>query len=219
MNDIIIRSRDDLAAAVGRMGILPFFRCGIPGWSVEEMADPSVWFTGGEGPWEWKGPLAADRICVYGKFLRGRAAFLTPEWFARLACSRRRGYEWETLLEEGLMPRSERLILEYLRDHPMTMSRRVRRDIGIDKGYDAALSRLQMQTWVVIADFQYSVSRTGAPYGWGNAVVELADRWLGGEFTSLSGGDPEAALDAIADHVMSIVPHAGEKAVRRELAP
>ena len=70
-----IRSKADLAERIRAYGFLPFFRNGVPGWSVAEQIDPALWFTDEEGPWEWKGPLASDRVCVYGKFLRGKAAF------------------------------------------------------------------------------------------------------------------------------------------------
>ena len=60
--------------AIRESGMLPFFRNRVPGWSVEERIDPGIWFTDREGPWEWKGPLASSGVCVYGKFLRGKAA-------------------------------------------------------------------------------------------------------------------------------------------------
>ena len=57
MPDFMIRTRQDLIDAVQRFGILPLFKNVIPGFSVEEHADPSVWFSENEGVWEWKGPV------------------------------------------------------------------------------------------------------------------------------------------------------------------
>ena len=217
MKSFFIRSMGDLEEAVKAVGVLPYFRNGVAGWSVEENIDSALWFTDQDGPWEWKGTLAFEKKCVYGKLIRGKAAFVSPEWYGRMACWRRGGYEWETLLEEGLLPRDERLILEYVAVHPMTQSRYVRRDTGVGKGYDAALSRLEMQTYVTAADFQYSVSKLGMPYGWGNAVIELSDRWLGEDFVSQTRGDANEAFEAVVEKILSAMPGADEKALRREL--
>ncbi len=43
--DFIIKTKEDLIEAVHRVGFLPLFRNSIPGFSVEDHVDPSVWFT------------------------------------------------------------------------------------------------------------------------------------------------------------------------------
>ena len=47
---------------------LPFFANSVEGFSVEEHIDRRLWFTGQEGPWEWKGPLIREYGFAYGKF-------------------------------------------------------------------------------------------------------------------------------------------------------
>ena len=55
----LLRSSDDLIAAVEQYGFLPFFRNEIPGFSIEELCPPELWFADDvDGPWEWKGPAA-----------------------------------------------------------------------------------------------------------------------------------------------------------------
>ena len=214
----IIQNREDMAVMIREAGILPFFKNGVKGWSVEEHIDPSIWFTDREGPWEWKGLLAAERVCVYGKFIRSRAAFITPEWFAELAGWRRDGYDWEGRVDDGLAPYHDRLLMKYLETHPYALSKHARRECGFSKGYDAVLTRLQMQTYVVTSGFQYSISKQGVPYGWGNAVIDLADRWLGEEALALpEGRTPEASFERMMAHLMSVLPGAEEGALRREL--
>ena len=100
----MIHSKEDLAAMIQQVGILPFFTNSVPGWSVEEHIDPAVWFTDKEGPWEWKGQLASEKNCVYGKFIRNKAAFISPEWFPDLANWRRDGYDWEGWVDDGMAP-------------------------------------------------------------------------------------------------------------------
>ena len=213
-----IRTRDDLTAMIGQAGILPFFANPVKGWSVEEHIDPAVWFTDQEGPWEWKGPLAAEKICVYGKFIRNKAAFVSPNWFPDLANWRRNGYDWEGWTEDGLAPYKDRLLMRYLEDHPYVLSKRARRECGFSKGYDTVLTRLQMQTFVVTCDFQYSVSKEGVPYGWGNAVIDLADRWIGAETMTLpEDRTPEESFDRMTAHLKRLMPEADGDALIREL--
>ncbi|MCD8012282.1 MAG: hypothetical protein LUG99_03780 [Lachnospiraceae bacterium] len=66
--DFIVKTKEDLINAVHRVGFLPLFRNFLPGFSVEDHVDPSVWFTGEPGVWEWKGPVIQEAGCAYGKF-------------------------------------------------------------------------------------------------------------------------------------------------------
>ena len=85
---------DKLREAVLQLGFLPFFKNEIPGFSIAEHTPPRLWFSETEaGPWEWKGPVARTGECVYGKFFRGRAGFISMEFFPIFANYRRGGYE------------------------------------------------------------------------------------------------------------------------------
>ena len=213
-----IQTAADLADMTDAFGILPFFRSGVPGWSVEEHIDPTVWFTDREGPWEWKGQLAFDKRCVYGKFIRNKTAFVSLDAFRDLANWRRGGYSFEARLDEGLAPHRERLLMAYLSAHPCALSRDAKRGCGFSEGYDGALTRLQMQTYVVNADFRYSLDKNGRPYGWGGAVLCAAEDWLGEEAVEAPAGrSPEASLERLVGRVMANLPGAEEDMVRRAL--
>ncbi|MBR3505283.1 MAG: hypothetical protein IKO07_13720 [Clostridia bacterium] len=213
-----IRSCDDLLRATEALGVLPFFRSGVPGWSVEEHIDRAVWFTDREGPWEWKGQLAFEKRCVYGKFVRNKTAFVSPSAFRDLANWRRGGYSFEARLDEGLVPHRERLLMAYIAAHPCTLSRDIKRGCGFTEGYDGALTRLEMQTYVVNADFRYSVDKNGRPYGWGGAVLCAAEDWLGEEALALPDGrPPEESLERLVARVSANLPGADEAALRRAL--
>ena len=68
----LLRSSDDLIAAVEQYGFLPFFRNEIHGFSIEELCPPELWFADDvDGPWEWK-----DR-------LRGAANVFTANFSTR----------------------------------------------------------------------------------------------------------------------------------------
>lgn len=74
-------------------GIIPFFRGAVPGWSIEEMTAPECWFGGAEddelGPWDWKIEVVREGDIAYGKFLGGKSAFATVEWYRDLMNWRR----------------------------------------------------------------------------------------------------------------------------------
>ncbi len=174
-----VRTCDDLAALVAGIGFLPFFRNSVPGWSLEENIDPAVWFTSEDGPWEWKGWLARAQRCVYGKFYLGKAAFVSLTCFPDLCNFRRDGYDFEGFCEDALAPRNDRLLMAWLQEHGPAPSKTVRRSCGFTKGYDTVLTRLQMQTFVIDRDFVYNTDRNGRPYGWGNALLDTPERFLG----------------------------------------
>ena len=87
--DFFVRSKQDLIDAVRSFGIVPLFRNSIPGFSVEEHVSPEVWFAGGDGVWEWKGPVIRESGCAYGKLFEKKAAFVSAEWYPDLANYRR----------------------------------------------------------------------------------------------------------------------------------
>ena len=50
-----LHSADDLIAAVEEYGFLPFFQNETPGFSVEELCSPELWFADDvDGPWSGK---------------------------------------------------------------------------------------------------------------------------------------------------------------------
>ena len=91
---------------IRKYGIIPFFRCGVLGWSVEEMTAPGCWFTDEEdggtlGPWDWKIEAVREGDIAYGKYLGGKAAFATVEWYRELMNWRRSIPKYRMALGEG----------------------------------------------------------------------------------------------------------------------
>ena len=75
-----LESSTDVEERCLELGFLPFFRCGIPGFSIEEMIAREYWFTDEEGAWEWKGPVIREGHCAYGKFFNRKAGFVSRAW-------------------------------------------------------------------------------------------------------------------------------------------
>lgn len=76
--------------AIQEIGIIPFSKNSIPGWSIQEITDPDYWFTTSDqlGPWDWKVDAVQEGI-IYGKFINSKSAFATVEYYRHLMNWRR----------------------------------------------------------------------------------------------------------------------------------
>ncbi len=181
-----IRGPEDIAAMVRKWGFLPFFANGIPGFSIAEHTPPELWFTDRPGPWEWKGPVASGGECVYGKFFHGKAGYVSLDILPDFANYRRDGYDFEGRWDEGLAPRQDKEVYDTLAGSPSLLSKELKRLCGYRRGgnggFDTRIARLQMQTYVVISDFEYERDKYGREYGWGVARYAALDALVGEDF-------------------------------------
>ena len=213
-----VDSRDSLAALIDAAGILPFFRNRIPGWSLEEHITPSRWFTAEEGPWEWKAALAASKQSVYGRFVWGKNAWVSLDFFPDLANLRRDGYDFEGRCEDGLVPYREKQLMAWAEARAPVVSKAVRRGCGVTRGFDTALTHLEMQTFLINQDFVYDIDRSGKPYGWGNALLTTPEKWFGPPFLARAESRrPAESLDLLLEKLRERVPWADPALLRRAL--
>jgi hypothetical protein len=210
---------EKILEAVQRLGFLPFFKNEIPGFSIAEHTPPRLWFSDTEeGPWEWKGPLARTRDCVYGKFFRGRAGFISRDFFPVFANFRRRGYDFDALYDDGFAARADKRIYDTLAQNVSLPSRELKRLSGFgkdgEKGFDTRITRLQMQCYVVIGDFDYMRDRFGKEYGWGVARYTTPEALFGEDFMEQAyREDPDASKARVIEQLRAICPEAGEKQI------
>ncbi|HOI27767.1 MAG TPA: hypothetical protein PLN63_09535 [Paludibacteraceae bacterium] len=80
---------------------------------------------------------------------------------------------------------------------------------------DPILSRLQMETRLVIKDFEYNTDRHDKPYGWGIARYATPETLYGREITNAEGRAPEESRQHIFDHLSKIIPNANEKQIAK----
>lgn len=100
-----IDSVDTMSAAIRQLGIVPFVRSAVPGWSIQELTAPGCWFMDDDaegvlGPWDWKIEVIAEGDIAYGKFIRNKAAFATVEWYRHLMNWRRSQPKYRVALGE-----------------------------------------------------------------------------------------------------------------------
>ena len=202
---------------VEKYGFLPFFRSAIPGFSVEEMAESSVWFPPeGEGVWEWKEPVIEATGCAYGKFFLSRPSFVSRKLFPLLSAYRRDGYDFEGLVNDGLATHSERVIYSILEETGSETSTFLRYKANMSKSaFDSSNTRLQMRTFMMISGFDYRLTKDGRPYGWGIARYALPENIYPDLETTLDSLRPEEAHEMLMKHLSHTFPETDSSALRR----
>ena len=216
-------SPEAIAETVCRLGFLPFFRNEVPGFSIAEHTPPALWFSDTqEGPWEWKGPVARRGDCVYGKFFNGRAGFISREFFPIFANYRRRGYDFDALYDDGFAPNRDKQVYDLLAERGPLLSKELKRLGGFgrdgNKGFDGILTRLQMECYVTIADFEYMRDRFGRTYGWGVARYARPESLFGEDFMAEAyREEPARSRERVCARIRELFPDAGEKQIRKLL--
>ena len=222
MRDFSIRTMEDLMEAVETFGFLPLFQNSIPGFSVEEHAAPSAWFSGDPGVWEWKGPVIRGTGCAYGKFFEKKAAFISVEWFPDFANFRRDGYDFDARYDDGLVSAQDKALYELVDANAPILSKPLKKlgdyRKGGRKGFDTSMNRLQAQCYCLISDFVYLTDRYGNQYGWGVAEYSTPEKFMGKRFTeAVYARTPEASRNRILEHLRSLLPDVEEAVIRKFL--
>ena len=222
-NDIYIRTKADLIDAVREYGFVPFFKNSIPGFSVAEHIDPAVWFPDeGEGIWEWKGPVIRESGCAYGKFFRGKAVFISAEWFPDFANLRRGGLTFDETYDFGLIPYAEKTLFDILKQRAPITSGELKFLAGYGKeakkGFDPLIAKLQSRCFALISDFVYQRDKYGLPYGWGVAQYTTPEKFYGKAFTeTVYNEEPSESYRKIFAHLKKILPDAADEQIKRLL--
>ena len=203
-----IENAAGLERAAELYGLLPFFDSGVPGFSVEAMTPPRYWFAGDvDGPWEWRMEVARRGKVAYGKLFAGKAGFCSREYYPDLANYRRDGYDFDARYEDGLANHRDKQRSDALAREGPLLTRELRRASGVDKGFETCLTRLQMQTYITVTDFEYLHDRHGKPYGWGVARYALTESVFGEEMTrSAYGRKPEESKVKLISRLRELCP-------------
>lgn len=213
----LLRSADELAALVREVGFVPFFVNEIPGFSIEESVPGELWFTEGiDGPWEWKDRVIQGARCAYGKFYKGRAMYISAEWFPDFCNYRRDGYDFEGFYADGHAGKKDKRLLDALCELGPSQGRELKRHAKFDrderKGFEGLLTRLQMQTFLLIDGIEYRMDRFGNTYGWGVCRYATPEQRFGEEFLAdvYDEMPPEESGKKILRQLRSLLPDVDE---------
>ena len=225
-DNFTIDSSQELVRLIDEVGFVPFFANEIPGFSLEEHIAPGCWYNDGDNgfwpAWEWKGPVIREAGCAYGKFLRGKAMYISAKWFIDFANFRRDGYDFDARFDDGLASYQDRDLFEFLSSNAPIVSKVAKKLGGYGKngrkGFDTILARLQKQCYVITSDFRYETDRYGEPYGWGVAEYTTPELFFGKKFTgSVYKRTPEESYARVVGQLRKILPGVSKKQVERIL--
>lgn len=244
----MIHTPADLERLVVTMGILPFFKNDVEGFSIDEHTPRHLWFSDyEEGPWEWKSAVIGGFRAAYGKFFQQKTAFVRLDLYRSLLALRRRGQtplslcategsrrvyqaicESETLLTTdirqrcGFAPRSSQ---------PKSPSGRLDRHALQASGLKAPTHTRQkpaenletlltrMQMGGILTTADFEYRHTADGRAYGWGVARYTTpELLYPDLFAEPLPDPQQALDTLTDHLTRLLPNASEAWVRRFLA-
>lgn len=228
--DFYVRSKQDLIDAVGEYGIVPYFSTSIPGFSLEEHCPPAILFNDTEeNTWEWKGPVIQATGCAYGKFFEKKAAYVRKDLFLDLANYRRDGYDFDARYDDGLARFQDKQLFDLIDESAPVLSRVLRQSGGYaysgrwqktegKKGFDASITRLQEQCYVIISNFVYTLDKNGNRRGWGVAEYSTPEKFVGTDFSDrVYQRSPEESRERLMEYLRGLFPGASEKDLKRFL--
>ncbi len=80
------------------------------------------------------------------------------------------------------------------------------------------ITRLQMQTFVLVNDFKYMTDKNGREYGWGVAEYTTPEWFFGDEFHDRTYcREPEESYERIFRHLKKVWPEAGDHDIAKML--
>ena len=181
-----IPSLQALCAYVEEVGLLPLFAGGPAGFSVYEMTAEADWWSGdpARDPWEWRYEIAAEGRIAYGKFFGGKAGLVSKACFPDFANYRRDGYDFDARWEDGKADRRDKLIWEQLPGDTELASYELKKRSGVTKGFDGALTRLQMRAYLVVRGATYKQNKLGEYYGWPASAFSTAEALFGEDYVT-----------------------------------
>ena len=113
----------------------------------------------------------------------------------------------------GLASRQSKKIMDLLEARGPLLSHEIKRLAGFGKdgerGFDTAMTRLQMQTYITAMRFEYKKDKTGQTYGWGVGRYAMSEQVLGEDLVrSAYPVKPKESKEKLIGHLLEIIPAA-----------
>ena len=167
---------------------------------------------------------------AYGKFFGNKAGFISLEWLPYFVNCRREGYDFDSRYQDGLESRREKKIMDFfVGEHedgaPVYKDERIQStDLkkmagfgkGGEKNYPGIVTGLQMQTYLVIADFKRRKNKRGDEYGMAVSIMLPPESIWGYDIVTAAYSEkPEESWNRIFKHVKEMYPGADDADILR----
>ena len=208
-----IRTSDALIEYIDKVGFLPLFSCGIPGFSVEEHTEAGSWWGGDplHDPWEWRAIIARSGRAAYGKFFWNKAGFISIDWLPYFVNYRRDGYDFDALWDDGKASFRQKRIMDQFGGDTELFSNELKLRAGYGKGgepnFEGMVTGLQMDLYLCVRDFRQRLNKAGQPYGWAIAVFCTPEHlWGYDKITSAYREAPAVSRARIHERMRTLYP-------------
>lgn len=141
LDDTKITTTDELIAAVEKYGMLLF-------WDETRLSANTLSGVNFNTLWSLREDAVNSRRIVYGKFMLKKSTFVSTAVFPYLAALRRDGYDFDSLMDEGLTTNRENSVMNAVGDKA-TPSYALSKSLGI-KSFDATVTALQNKTYLCL---------------------------------------------------------------------
>ncbi len=153
-------------------------------------------------------------------FFEKRAGFVCLEWLPDFANYRRDGYDFDARCDDGLVFYKDKNLYDTVDKSGSILTPVLKNTCnyrkGGNKGFETIITRLQMQTYITIADFEYRKDKYGRQYGWGVARYATPEYLLGTEVVqSAYSRSPKESKERILIHLRNLLPEADEEQLLR----
>ena len=97
------------------------------------------------------------------------------------------------------------------------LSFEIKRRAALEKGFEGALTDLQMKSFLIMSDFRQRRNKYGEAYGWHVAELMTPETKWGYDTVNSCDETPEKSWERIAQQVRKHFPKAEEKTIRKVL--
>ena len=147
---------------------------------------------------------------------------MSAEWFPDFANVRRDGYDYEGFYEDGKMKRRNRQLMDAFELNDQCAGKKLltcdlKKKANIKKGFEGAVTELEMQTFLIVGDFRQRENKRGIPYGWHISELMTPETKWGYELVNGCGRTPEVSRERIREQLLRHFPDAEERALRKAM--
>lgn len=217
-----LHSVDEAINLIENKGFMTFFKCDIPGLSLEEYTDGKYWWGNNAtlDPWEWRAEIARRGNIAYGKFFENKNGFISLEWLADFVNYRRNGYDFDSLWDDEKATLRQKKIMDCFSDNDEIISNDLKQMAGFGKGglknFEGTATSLQMQMYLTTKDFRQRKNKKGEEYGWAIAVyATLEQMWGYDRVTSAYCVSPNESATKIYNYLKMNYPNATDKQIKK----